>query len=244
MCLPMAPRFLLVWLSLASVALAAQDPAVGPAPKPMVTIRTVITQLDPKTGKPETLSIPTVTTASGLEARVAVGGKPDFKGKVENTLEMTLSPTVQADGTVSVSLRVTINNKPDPSLEPKTEKQRRRESKAHDGNLIFYSVLAKEGLFSVQDGKGNRRWYKINGTVDGWTLESYDDEKQMLIVGQGSTHQELHLYKTTIEASANEISTVVTLRSGETVKVPGVGGLELSVSAVVTQPPVAPLTLR
>ncbi len=240
--LPMAPRFLLVWLGLASVAYA-QVPVAAPAPTPSVTVRTVITQLDPKTGKPDSMSVPAVTALSGTEARVAVAGKPDIKGKVENTLEMTLSPTVQADGTVSVSLRVVINNKPDP-LEVKTEKVRKRESKTHDGSLIFYSVLAKEGLFSVQDGRGNRRWYKVNATVDGWTLESYDDEKQMLIVGQGATHQELHLYKSTIEASANEISTVVTLRSGETVKVPGVGGLELTVSAVVIQAPVVPGVAR
>lgn len=100
-------------------------------------------------------------------------------------------------------------------------------------------MLSQDGLFSIQDSKGGRRWYKLGAVVDGWTLESYDKDKEMLLVAQGTTHQELHLYKSSIEASASELNTVVTVRPGEIAKVPGVGGLEVSVSALVIATPVA-----
>ena len=64
-------------------------------------------------------------------------------------------------------------------------------------------------------------------------------KKELLVVGQGNTHQELRLYKSSIEASASELNTVVTVRPGEIAKVPGVGGLEVSVSASVSATQVA-----
>jgi hypothetical protein len=154
-------------------------------------------------------------------------------------MEMVIAPTVQPDGTVSISLRVVISAKVEPVDPKQAGRERKRDSKAYDGTLTFYSVLAQEGLFSIQDSKGGRRWYKLGAAVDGWTLESYDKEKEMLVVAQGPTHQELRLYKSSIEASASELSTVVTVRPGEVVKVPGVGGLEVSVSASVSATPVA-----
>jgi len=239
----MAPRSLLLWIALTAASFG-QVPAPAPVPTPSVTVRVSVTQLDPKTGKTDMLSAPAVTVISGGEARVAVGGKPDPKtNKVENALEVTMSPTAQPDGQLTVGLRVLINNKPDPEA-AKAEKQHKREARMHDGGLVFYSVLSKDGLYSLQDGRGNRRWYKLSAVIDGWKLESYDEEKQMLIVSQGATRQELHLYKSSIEASANEISTTVSLRSGETVRVPGIGGTEVSVSAVLVPGVVAPAVAR
>ena len=237
----MALRFLTLLAGLLSaVSGSAQVPA--PAPPPTVTVRTSVTHLDPKTGKSDQLTAPSVSVISGSEARVSVAGRPDPKdpkGKPEGGMDLVLSPTVQPDGTVSIAMRVVINSKPE-VVDPKDAKrERKRESKAHDGTLTFYSVLTKEGLFSIQDSKGGRRWYKLGATVDGWSLESYDKEKELLVVGQGATHQELHLYKSSIEASASELNTVVTVRPGETVRVPGVGGLEVAVSASVSATPVA-----
>ena len=100
-------------------------------------------------------------------------------------------------------------------------------------------MLAKEGLFSIQDSRSARRWYKLGATVEGWKLEAFDVETNVLTVSQGATQQELHLYKSSIEASASELSTVVTVRPGEIAKVPGVGGIELSVSGIVSATPVA-----
>ena len=235
----MAPRHLLLALgSCLAVSLGAQVPTPAPAPPPTVTVRTSVSHLDPKTGKSDILTAPSVAVISGSEARVSVAGRPDPKdpkGQPQGGLELVIAPTVQPDGTVSISLRVVIAHKPEPVDPKQAGRERKRESKSPDGTLTFYSVLAQEGLFSIQDSKGGRRWYKIGSTVDGWTLESYDKEKEMLVVGQGATHQELRLYKSSIEASASELNTVVTVRPGEIVKVPGVGGLEVSVSAVVAR---------
>ena len=233
----MAPRHLLLALgSFLAVSLGAQVPA--PAPPPTVLVRTSVSHLDPKTGKSDILTAPSVAVISGSEAHLRIAGRPDPKdpkGKPESSMELVIAPTVQPDGTVSISLRMVITNKPEPVDPKQAGRERKRESKSPDGTLTFYSVLAQEGLFSIQDSKGGRRWYKIGSTVDGWTLESYYKEKEMLVVGQGATHQELRLYKSSIEASASELNTVVTVRPGEIVKVPGVGGLEVSVSAVVAR---------
>ena len=237
----MAPRLLLLALgSFLAVSLGAQVPA--PAPPPTVLVRTSVSHLDPKTGKSDILTAPSVAVISGSEAHLRIAGRPDPKdpkGKPESSMELVIAPTVQPDGTVSISLRMVITNKPEPVDPKQAGRERKRESKSHDGTLTFYSVLAQEGLFSIQDSKGGRRWYKIGATVDGWTLESYDKEKEMLVVAQGPTHQELRLYKSSIEASASELSTVVTVRPGEIAKIPGVGGLEVSVSASVSATPVA-----
>ncbi len=239
---PMAPRFLLLALgSFLAVSLGAQVPAPAPAPPPTVTVRTSVSHLDPKTGKSDSLTAPSVSVISGSEARVSVAGRPDPrdpKGQPQGGMEMVIAPTVQPDGTVSISLRVVISAKVEPVDPKQAGRERKRDSKAYDGTLTFYSVLAQEGLFSIQDSKGGRRWYKLGAAVDGWTLESYDKEKEQLIVGQGSTHQEIRLYKSSIEASASELNTVVTVHPGEIVKVPGVGGLEVSVSASVSATPV------
>ncbi len=239
----MAPRLLLLALgSFLAISLGAQVPAPVPAPPPTVTVRTSVSHLDPKTGKSDSMIAPSVSVISGSEARVSVAGKPDpkdLKGQPQGGMELVIAPTVQPDGMVSIALRVVITAKPE-VVDPKDAKrERKRESKSHDGTLTFFSVLSQDGLFSIQDSKGGRRWYKVGAIVDGWTLESYDKEKEMLVVAQGTTHQELHLYKSSIEASASELNTVVTVRPGEIAKIPGVGGLEVSVSASVSATPVA-----
>ena len=240
----MVPRLLLfaVGVGLAS-ALVAQVPTAAPAPPPTVTVRSSVSHLDPKTGKSDQLTAPSVSVLSGSEARVSVAGRPDPKdpkGKPEGGMEMVITPTVQPDGSVSIALRVVISHKAEVVDPKQAGRERKRESKAHDGTLTFFSVLTQEGLFSIQDSKGGRRWYKLGATVEGWSLVSYDKEKELLVVGQGNTQQELHLYKSAIEASASELNTVVTVRPGEVVKIPGVGGLEVTVSASVSATPVAP----
>jgi hypothetical protein len=236
----MALRFLLLALGvLTSLGVSAQTP---PAPPPTVTVRGTVSHLDPKTGKSDVMSFPSVSVISGSEARVSVAGRPDPKdptGQPESSMDLVISPTVQPDGMLSISVRVSISHKAE-VIDPKDAKrERKRESKAHDGTLVFYSVLAKEGLFSIQDSRSARRWYKLGSTVEGWKLEAFDVETNVLTVSQGPTHQELHLYKSSVEASASELSTVVTVRPGEIAKVPGVGGLELSISGLVSATSVA-----
>ena len=162
--IPMAPRFLLLALGvLTSLWVSAQTPA-PPAPPPTVTVRGTVSHLDPKTGKSDVMSFPSVSVISGSEARVSVAGRPDPKdpkGKPESSMDLVISPTVQPDGMLSISVRVSISHKAE-VVDPKDAKrERKRESKAHDGTLVFYSVLAKEGLFSIQDSRSARRWYKL-----------------------------------------------------------------------------------
>ena len=239
---PMAPRLLLLTLGvLTSLGLSAQTPA-PPAPPPTVTVRGSVSYLDPKTGKSDTMSFPTVTVISGSEARVSVAGRPDPKdprGKPEASMDLVITPTVQPDGMISISARVSISHKAE-VVDPKAAKREsKRDAKAHDGTLVFYSVLAKERLFSIQDSRNARRWYKLGAVIEGWKLEAFDVGTNILTVSQGPTQQELQLYKSSVEASASELSTVVTVRPGETGRVPGVGGLELSVSGTVSATPVA-----
>jgi hypothetical protein len=205
----MAPRFLLLALGvLTSLGVSAQTPA-PPAPPPTVTVRGTVSHLDPKTGKSDVMGFPSVSVISGSEARVSVAGRPDPKdpkGKPESSMDLVISPTVQPDGMLSISVRVSISHKAE-VIDPKDAKrERKRESKAHDGTLVFYSVLAKEGLFSIQDSRSARRWYKLGSTVEGWKLEAFDAETNVLTVSQGPTQQELHLYKSSIEASATPVA--------------------------------------
>jgi hypothetical protein len=242
MSFPMVARFSSLFLACLAAATGSGQTSAPPPPPPTVTVRTSVSHLDPKTGKSEVLTAPSVSAVSGSEARVSVAGKPDPKdpkGQPQGGMELVLSPTVQPDGAISISLRVSINAKPEP-VDPKADKrERKREGKAHDGTLVFYSVLGKEGLFSIQDSRSSRRWYKLGATVEGWKLDSFDAETNVLTVSQGATHQELHLYKSSVKASASELSTVVTVRPGEIAKVPGVGGLEVTVSASVSATSVA-----
>ncbi len=232
---PMSLRLTLALLACLSLApLRAQAPPAGTLSPPTVQVRATITKLNAD-GKSEVFSVPTIIAPSGAEARVQVAGKIDPKtNKPEGGLECVMTPTVLPTGEISLAFRVVITEPKIDNKDSKADKrERKREAKLQEGSLIFYSALPSEGIFSIQDGKGNRRWYKLNASIDGWKLESYDDDKQQLIVSQGTTHQELRLYKSNIDASASELSSVVTLHPGETVKVPGVGGLEVSVSATV-----------
>lgn len=240
---PMAPRFPLLFLAiLAAAGSSGQTPPAPPAPPPTVVVRTSVSYLDPKTGKSDLLTAPSVSALSGSEARVSVAGRPDPKdprGKPESGMELVISPTVQPDGTVSIALRVSVSTKIAPPDPKSVGREGKRDAKSAEGTLVFHSVLTKEGLFSLHDSRSARRWYQLGAVVDGWKLEAFDAATNTLTVAQGSTRQELLLYKSSVEASASELSTVVLVRPGETVKVPGVGGLEVSVSASVSATPVA-----
>ena len=241
------PLFLACALASASLLAQTADPAPAAAPvaapvttppaapPPSVRVRAVISH--PKAnGKTDTLSTPVVTAVSGTEARVIVSGKPGADGKpVENALEMSASPTVQPDGTISLALRIVLNNKveADPESEKKQKRSRKNEGAAvaHEGLPIFHSALPADGLFSLEDSRGTRRWVALGRSMDGWKLESYDKTKEILILTQGSARQELPLHKSVVTASATDINTVVTLRPGESTKIGGMGGVEVTVTA-------------
>ena len=220
--------------------LAAQTPP-GAAPNPSVRVRTVISH--PKTtGKTDVLNTPTITAASGSEARVTVAGKPDANGKVDNAMEMTVAPTVNvATGEITLAIHIVLNNKSETSaVSDKSDKKDKKRSKdgspvAHEGLPLFHSALAADGLFSLEDTKGVRRWVPLRRTIDGWKLESYDKEKEILILTQGSARQELPLHKSVVSASATDINTVITVKSGVATKVGGMGGVEVTITADIVR---------
>ncbi|MFM7743611.1 MAG: hypothetical protein ACKO8X_09035, partial [Verrucomicrobiota bacterium] len=90
----MAPRFLLLAVGvLTSLGVSAQTPA-PPDRTFTVTVRGSVTHLDPKTGKSDLMSFPSVSVVSGSEARVSVAGKPDPKdpkGKPESSMDLVIS---------------------------------------------------------------------------------------------------------------------------------------------------------
>lgn len=219
--------------------LSAQTPPV--APNPSVRVRTVVSH--PKTtGKTDVISTPTITAASGSEARVTIAGKHDASGKIENAMEMTVTPTANAaTGEITLAVHIVLNNKSETeAVAEKSDKKEKKRSKdgspvAHEGLPIFHSALAADGLFSLEDAKGIRRWVPLRRTIDGWKLESYDKEKEILILTQGSARQELPLHKSVVSASATEINTVITVKSGEPTKVGGMGGVEVTITADIVR---------
>ncbi|MFM9001899.1 MAG: hypothetical protein ACKORB_09830 [Opitutia bacterium] len=250
----MTTRILLSAHLLAVATLAAQEvqevvqapvaPVVKvapPAPPAQIRIRATVSHPD-KNGKTDVLSTPSVTSVSGTEARVQIqanGGKPGPDGKPpENALEMSATPTYNpSTNEITVAMRVVLNSAKQPVDEKEAKKESKKEAKSgaasvrKDGIPAFYSALPKEKLFSLSDSTGNRRWVPLGRAINGWKLESYDPATQVLVITQGAAKHELSLNKSLISASATEVNTTVTLAPGQTVRVGGMGGMEVSVSA-------------
>ena len=225
--------------------------ATPPPVNKQVLVRVVFMKQDENGKRNEILSSPSVTVASGAEARVQVAGKPDASGKVTDSVDLTLSPTVGADGVVALNFHSALNLKgPDPKPEEKTDgkagdgSERKRfkggwnrddsmSQASREGMPVFHSFSPSDGLFSLEDKMGNRKWTKIGQTFDGWVLESFNLERQRLVISQGKFRTELPLYKAVVEASATEISTTLSLHSGETTHISGVNGVEVAVSVRV-----------
>jgi len=214
----------------------------APAPPAQIRLRATISHPD-KSGKTEVLSTPSITAVSGTEARVQIqanGGRPGPDGKpAENALEMSATPTYNpATNEITVSMRVVLNSA---TKQPVDEKEAKKEAKLaskggtssgrKDGIPSLYSALPKEKLFSLSDSTGTRRWVPLGRAINGWKLESYDPATQILVITQGAARHELSLNRSLISASATEVNTTVTLNPGQTVRVGGMGGMEVSVSA-------------
>lgn len=214
----------------------------APAPPAQIRLRATISHPD-KNGKTEVLSTPSLTAVSGTEARVQIqanGGRPGPDGKpAENALEMSATPTYNpSTNEITVSMRVVLNSA---TKQPVDEKEAKKEAKLaskggtssgrKDGIPSFYSALPKEKLFSLSDSTGTRRWVPLGRAINGWKLESYDPATHILVITQGAARHELSLNKSLISASATEVNTTVTLNPGQTVRVGGMGGMEVSVSA-------------
>jgi hypothetical protein len=64
--------------------------------------------------------------------------------------------------------------------------------------MKLHSALPKEGLFSVEDSTGKRRWVNIGHKVDGMTVEGYNSQNNTLILANGQKYQSIGLQGGTV----------------------------------------------
>ena len=64
--------------------------------------------------------------------------------------------------------------------------------------MKLHSALPKEGLFSVEDSTGKRRWVNVGHKVDGYTVEGYNSKNNTLILANGAKRQSVGLQGGTV----------------------------------------------
>ena len=64
--------------------------------------------------------------------------------------------------------------------------------------MKLHSALPKEGLFSVEDSTGKRRWVNIGHKVDGMTVEGYNSQSNTLILADGGKLKSIGLQGGTV----------------------------------------------
>lgn len=64
--------------------------------------------------------------------------------------------------------------------------------------MKLHSALPKEGLFSVEDSAGKRRWVNVGHKVDGYTVEGYNSKNNTLILANGAKRQSIGLQGGTV----------------------------------------------
>lgn len=252
---------LFVSLTLLPVLGWAQDaaPAAPAAPSQVKLKATVATPPGPD-GKPgDILSVPQLLVVSGTEGKVTISGqaKPPLPGQAPvppQQLELTVTPTVLPTGEVSVNLHASLPTSAQDKaafaqaqLQAAAEKERERRgrpgrerSAGGNGVPIFHSVLAADGLFSLADDSGARRWVKVGQVFAGWTVEGYDAKHQVLTIAKEKSLRELTLYKSVVEAGANDIVTSVTVQPGQNFVIGSANGTTITLSVEVIKGPVAP----
>jgi hypothetical protein len=238
----------------------AQDAAPVPAPvAPPAQIKLKATVAAPPgpDGKPgDVLTIPSLTVLSGAEGKASITGpaKPPLPGQPPlppTQLEFSFTPTLLPTGEVSVNLHASLPTSAQDKaafaqaqLQAMSEKERERRSRSGkertaggNGVPVFHSVLPSEGLFSLADDAGHRRWMKVGQTFAGWTLEAYDAKYQVLTIAKEKSLRELTLYKSVVEAGANDVVSTVTVQPGQNFVIGSANGTTITLSVEVTKLP-------
>jgi hypothetical protein len=204
-------------------------------------------------GKPgDTLAVPQIIVLSGTEGKVSISGpaKPPLPGQppmAPQQLELTVTPTVLPSGEVSISLHASLPTSAQDKaafaqaqLQAAGEKERERRgrpgrerSAGGNGIPVFHSVLASDGLFSLADDSGARRWVKVGQVFAGWTVEGYDAKHQVLTIAKEKSLRELTLYKSVVEAGANDIVAGVTVQPGQNFVIGSANGTTITLVAEV-----------
>lgn len=235
-------------------------PAAPVTPAQVKVKATVATPPGPD-GKPgDTLAVPQIIVFSGTEGKVSImsgPAKPPLPGQppvAPQQLELTLTPTVLPSGEVSISLHASLPTSAQDKaafaqaqLQAAAEKERERRgrpgrerSAGGNGIPVFHSVLASDGLFSLADDSGARRWVKVGQVFAGWTVEGYDEKHQVLTIAKEKSLRELTLYKSVVEAGANDIVTSVTVQPGQNFVIGSANGTTITLVAEVIKGAPAP----
>lgn len=238
----------------------AQDaaPAAAPAAPPaQIKLKATVAAPPGPDGKPgDVLTIPSLTVLSGAEGKASIAGpaKPPLTGQPPmppTQLEFSFTPTLLPTGEVSINLHASLPTSAQDKaafaqaqLQAMSEKERERRSRSGrersaggNGVPVFHSVLPSEGLFSLADDAGHRRWMKVGQTFAGWTLEAYDAKHQVLTIAKEKSLRELTLYKSVVEAGANDVVSTVTVQPGQNFVIGSANGTTITLSVEVTKLP-------
>ncbi len=207
--------------------LAADEPA---APT-HIQIKTSFAKVDAAGKVIEVISSPTIITTASKQATVSIGGSG------EGGITFSVTPTLGADGTIALKMDTQVKTKVDPATQNPDDlrRQQKEASRKKTGMPVFHSAIPAEGLFSVEDVAGLRRWVKVGRVIDGWTVKSYDARREILTLSQLGRLQELTLHKAVIDGATVTTgnASVATVKSGETTKFTTPEGVEVTVTAEV-----------
>jgi hypothetical protein len=218
----------LLALTLGSLASAYAQEAPAPT---HVQVTATFTRKD-AAGKVETVASPSLVAVSGKQATIGVSGN-------DGGITFSVLPTVGADGAIALKMDTQVKTKADPATQNPDELRRKmKEAARQKSNMpVFHSAIPAEGLYSVEDLAGVRRWVKIGRVIDGWTVKSYDEKREVLTISQLGKVQELTLHKAIIDGAAvtHGNTSVASVKSGESVKFTTPEGVEVEVKAEVMQ---------
>ena len=196
-----------------------------------IQVTTTFTRKDAN-GKVDTLTSPTVVAISGKQATIGVGG-------ADGGINFSVTPTVGADGAIALKMDTQVKTKVDPATQnPDELRRKQKEAARQKSNMpVFHSAIPAEGLYSIEDIAGARRWMKVGRVVDGWTIKSYDEKREVLTISQLGKVQELTLHKAVIDGVAvtHGNTTTASVKSGESTKFTTPEGVEVEVKAEVIQ---------
>ncbi len=196
-----------------------------------IQVTTTFTRKD-ASGKVDTLTSPTVVAISGKQATIGIGG-------ADNGINFSVTPTVGADGAIALKMDTQVKTKVDPATQnPDELRRKQKEAARQKSNMpVFHSAIPAEGLYSIEDIAGARRWMKVGRVVDGWTIKSYDEKREVLTISQLGKVQELTLHKAVIDGVAvtHGNTTTASVKSGESTKFTTPEGVEVEVKAEVIQ---------
>lgn len=188
-------------------------------------------------GATGTQALPPITCADGEEGKIFVGqeypdGRPDT-----DAIRIEVTPTILPDGRVRirvVSLGVELGDQPDRPAGTKPGKA------GPEAGIVFHSALPADGLFSVAGQNGYRIWMRLGQKVDGWSLSSYDQASQALVLTRSGRTLRLNLSKPSIGEPPGDYKPrieTVTVLPGETAEIAGKDGHRVLLKARVVERP-------